>query len=199
MKKKELLLSHWQLNKNPLARLRVIQAAIKYGYPNVEKLAEQCQEKLELDTIPGDATIFRDLRILKEGWGYPIECDDFHKGYHYLNDKFEYALNKLNREQMPSQSSQNGSWTNGQRRSGAWRKMRGCFKPASPAIWPSASEEAYSALIASKLLVLAETVQLIAVGAFAGKDFVHRHLSYDVVYLPAAQVIVVGKGPGIRF
>ena len=95
MKEKELLLSHWQLNKNQLARLRVIQAAIKYGYPNVEKLAEQCQEKLELDTIPGDATIFRDLRILKEGWGYPIECDDFHKGYHYLNDKFEYALNNL--------------------------------------------------------------------------------------------------------
>ena len=102
MKEKELLLSHWQLNKNQLARLRVIQAAIKYGYPDVEKLAEHCQEKLDLETdeTPGEATIYRDLKILKQGWGYPIVYDDFHKGYYYLNDKFEYALNKLNTDDV---------------------------------------------------------------------------------------------------
>ena len=102
MKKKELLLSHWNMNKNQLARLRVIQHAIRSGYPDVEALAERCRKELDLkkNETPGEATIYRDLKILKEGWGYPIDRDDDKGGYYYYNEKFDYALNKLNTDDV---------------------------------------------------------------------------------------------------
>ena len=89
-----------KLNKKMLERLISIHNAIKAGmYPNNKKLQRLYCEKTGYDKV-GEATINRDIDILRTYFHAPLEYDRSKGGYYYLDDKWDFSLNNISAEDI---------------------------------------------------------------------------------------------------
>lgn len=89
-----------KLNKKMLERLIIIHNLIKSGvYPNVPQIMKYYLQQTGYDKI-GEATINRDIDTLRVRFNAPIEYDREKNGYYYLDDNFEFALNKISQEDV---------------------------------------------------------------------------------------------------
>ena len=88
------------VNKKMLERLIIIHNAIKAGmYPDVPKLQNLYFETTGYDK-PGEATIYRDISLLRTVFHAPLEFDRDKGGYYYMDDKWDFALNSITTEDI---------------------------------------------------------------------------------------------------
>lgn len=90
-----------KLNKTMIERLIIIHNAIKAGlYPNNEQLRRLYCEQLNTEKMPGEATINRDIDMLRTYFHAPLEFDRARGGYYYFDDNWEFALNNISSEEV---------------------------------------------------------------------------------------------------
>ena len=83
-----------------LERLIIIHNAIKAGmYPNNAKLRRLYCEQTGYSEV-GEATIYRDIFTLQYDFHAPIEFDRQKGGYHYTDENWEFALNKISADEV---------------------------------------------------------------------------------------------------
>lgn len=84
-----------QLNKKMLERLIIIHNAIKSGiYPDNLRLQRLYCEQTGYSKV-GEATINRDIDMLRTYFNAPLEFDRQKGGYHYSNGNFDFVLNNI--------------------------------------------------------------------------------------------------------
>jgi len=89
-----------QLNKKMLERLIIIHNAIKSKlYPDNLKLQRLYCEQTGYSKV-GEATINRDIDMLRTYFHAPLEFDRQKGGYYYSDDTFEFALNNISAEDI---------------------------------------------------------------------------------------------------
>lgn len=89
-----------QLNKKMLERLIIIHNAIKSGlYPDNLRLQRLYCEQTGYSKV-GEATINRDIDMLRTYFNAPLEFDRQKGGYYYSDDNFEFALNNISSEDV---------------------------------------------------------------------------------------------------
>ena len=82
------------LNKKKIERLIKIYNAIKSGlYPNTNQLQKLIGEETGFKV--GIATISRDIDTLRTYFKAPLEYDRAKNGYYFIDDNWEFALNKI--------------------------------------------------------------------------------------------------------
>ena len=87
------------LNKKMLERLIIIHNAIKSGmYPNNKQLQRLYCEQTGYDKV-GEATINRDIDVLRTYFQAPLEYDRKKNGYYYFED-WEFALNNISAQDV---------------------------------------------------------------------------------------------------
>ena len=83
------------LNKKMLERLIIIHNAIKAGmYPDVPRLQKLYCEQTGYSKV-GEATIYRDIDMLRTYFHAPLEFDREKDGYYYMDDNWDFALNSI--------------------------------------------------------------------------------------------------------
>ena len=83
-----------QINKKMIQRLIIIHNAIKAGlYPDNKKLRRLYLEETGYSNV-GEATINRDIDMLRTNFNAPLEFDRQKGGYYYF-EKFDLALNSI--------------------------------------------------------------------------------------------------------
>lgn len=88
------------LNKKMLERIIIIHNAIKSGiYPNNEQLRRLYCEQTGYSNV-GEATINRDIDMLRTYFRAPLEYDRSKGGYYYLDDRWDFALNTLSSQEV---------------------------------------------------------------------------------------------------
>lgn len=88
------------LNKKMLERLIIIHNAIKAGmYPDVPKLQKLYCEQTGYSKV-GEATIYRDIDLLRTYFHAPLEFDRERGGYYYFDEKWDFALNSISTEDV---------------------------------------------------------------------------------------------------
>lgn len=88
------------LNKEMLERLIIIHNAIKAGmYPDVQRLQKIYCEQTGYSKV-GEATIYRDIDLLRTYFHAPLEFDREKGGYHYFDEKWDFALNSISTEDV---------------------------------------------------------------------------------------------------
>lgn len=96
---KETRKSERTLNKRQLERIIIIHNAIKSGiYPDAEKLRRLYLEQTGYDSL-SLLTIYRNIETLRVIFGAPVEYDKRKKGYYYLDENFDFALNSISPEE----------------------------------------------------------------------------------------------------
>lgn len=96
---KETNKSERTLNKKQLERLIIIHNIIKSGvYPSREKLRRLYLEQTGYARL-SLLTVYRDVETLRVNFGAPVEYDKRKKGYYYLDENFEFALNSISPEE----------------------------------------------------------------------------------------------------
>ena len=89
-----------QLNKKMLERMIIIHNAIKSGlYPDNFRLQRFYCEQTGYSKV-GEATINRDIDMLRTYFHAPLEFDRQKGGYYYTDEKFEFALNNISSEDV---------------------------------------------------------------------------------------------------
>ena len=89
-----------QLNKKMLERLIIIHNAIKSGlYPDNLCLQRLYCEQTGYSKV-GEATINRDIDMLRTYFNAPLEFDRQKGGYYYSDNNFEFALNNISSEDV---------------------------------------------------------------------------------------------------
>ncbi|WP_295798473.1 WYL domain-containing protein [uncultured Treponema sp.] len=89
-----------QLNKKMLERLIIIHNAIKSGlYPDNLRLQRLYCEQTGYSKV-GEATINRDIDMLRTYFHAPLEFDRQKGGYYYSDANFEFALNNISAEDV---------------------------------------------------------------------------------------------------
>jgi len=89
-----------KINKKMLERLIIIHNAIKSGiYPNNKKLRTLYCDQTGYEKV-GEATIARDIETLRVRFNAPLEYDPEKRGYYYLDDNWEFALNNISSEDV---------------------------------------------------------------------------------------------------
>jgi len=92
--------SERKLNKKMLERLIIVHNAIKAGlYPNNTRLRELYCARTGYSKV-GEATINRDIDMLRTYFHAPLEFDRVKGGYYYLDDNWEFSLNNISAEDM---------------------------------------------------------------------------------------------------
>ena len=87
------------LNKKMLERLIIIHNAIKSGmYPNNKQLQRLYCEQTGYSSV-GEATINRDIDVLRTYFQAPLEYDRKQNGYYYFED-WEFALNNISAQDV---------------------------------------------------------------------------------------------------
>lgn len=98
--KQETNIPERTLNKKMLERLIIIHNAIKAGmYPDVPKLQKLYCEQTGYSKV-GEATIYRDIDLLRTYFHAPLEFDREKGGYHYFDEKWDFALNSISTEDV---------------------------------------------------------------------------------------------------
>lgn len=88
------------LNKKMLERIIIIHNAIKSGIcPNNEQLRRLYCEQTGYSTV-GEATISRDIDMLRTYFRAPLEYDRSKGGYYYADDHWDFALNTLSAQEV---------------------------------------------------------------------------------------------------
>ena len=88
-----------KFNKKMIERIIIIHNAIKAGlYPNNGQLRRLYCEQTGYSKV-GEATINRDIDILRTYYGAPLEFDRAKGGYYYT-EKFDLALNSISAEEV---------------------------------------------------------------------------------------------------
>ena len=88
------------LNKKMLERLIIIHNAIKAGmYPDVPRLQKLYCEQTGYSKV-GEATIYRDIDLLRTYFHAPLEFDREKGGYYYFDEKWDFALNNISTEDV---------------------------------------------------------------------------------------------------
>lgn len=88
------------LNKKMLERLIIIHNAIKAGmFPDVPKLQKLYCEQTGYSKV-GEATIYRDIDLLRTYFHAPLEFDREKGVYHYFDEKWDFALNSISTEDV---------------------------------------------------------------------------------------------------
>lgn len=88
------------LNKKMLERLIIIHNAIKAGmYPDVPSLQKLYCEQTGYSKV-GEATIYRDIDLLRTYFHAPLEFDREKGGYYYFDEKWDFALNNISTEDV---------------------------------------------------------------------------------------------------
>ena len=88
------------LNKKMLERLIIIHNAIKAGmYPDVPRLQKLYCEQTGYSKV-GEATIYRDIDLLRTYFHAPLEFDREKGGYFYFDEKWDFALNSISTEDV---------------------------------------------------------------------------------------------------
>lgn len=89
-----------QLNKKMLERMIIIHNAIKSGlYLDNFRLQRLYCEQTGYSKV-GEATINRDIDMLRTYFHAPLEFDRQKGGYYYTDEKFEFALNNISSEDV---------------------------------------------------------------------------------------------------
>lgn len=89
-----------KLNKKMLERIIIIHNAIKSGiYPNNKQLRRLYCEQTGYSNV-GEATISRDIDMLRTYFRAPLEYDRSKGGYYYLDDRWDFALNTLSSQEV---------------------------------------------------------------------------------------------------
>ena len=84
-----------KLNKMMIERLIIMHNLIKSGvYPNVKQIKAHYLAQTGYKNI-GEATIYRDIQTLRVNFGSPLEFDRQKNGYYYMDENWEFALNKI--------------------------------------------------------------------------------------------------------
>ncbi len=84
-----------------IERLIIIHNAIKSGcYPNNKTLRKLYKATINCSKEPGEATIGRDIDMLRIQFHAPLEFDRSRNGYYYMDNNWEFALNKISEEDM---------------------------------------------------------------------------------------------------
>lgn len=88
------------LNKKMLERLIIIHNAIKAGmYPDVPRLQKLYCEQTGYSKV-GEATIYRDIDLLRTYFHAPLEFDREKGEYYYFDEKWDFALNNISTEDV---------------------------------------------------------------------------------------------------
>ena len=88
------------LNKKMLERLIIIHNAIKAGmYPDVTRLKKLYCEQTGYSKV-GEATIYRDIDLLRTYFHAPLEFDREKGGHYHFNEKWDFALNNISTEDV---------------------------------------------------------------------------------------------------
>jgi predicted DNA-binding transcriptional regulator YafY len=88
------------LNKKMLERLIIIHNAIKAGmYPDLQKLRKLYCEQTGYSKV-GEATIYRDIDMLRTYFHAPLEFDREKDGYYYMDVNWDFALNSISTEDV---------------------------------------------------------------------------------------------------
>ena len=88
------------LNKKMLERLIIIHNAIKAGmYPDVPRLQKLYCEQTGYSKV-GEATIYRDIDMLRTYFHAPLEFNREKGGYNYFDDKWDFALNNISADDV---------------------------------------------------------------------------------------------------
>ena len=88
------------LNKKMLERLIIIHNAIKAGmYPDVTRLQKLYCEQTGYSKV-GEATIYRDIDMLRTYFHAPLEFDRDNGGYYYMDDNWDFALNSISTDDV---------------------------------------------------------------------------------------------------
>ena len=88
------------LNKKMLERLIIIHNAIKAGmYPDVPRLQKLYCEQTGYSKV-GEATIYRDIDMLRTYFHAPLEFNREKGGYYYFDDKWDFALNNISADDV---------------------------------------------------------------------------------------------------
>ena len=88
------------LNKKMLERLIIIHNAIKAGmYPDVSRLQKLYCEQTGYSKV-GEATIYRDIDLLRTYFHAPLEFDREKGGYYYMDDNWDFALNSISTDDV---------------------------------------------------------------------------------------------------
>lgn len=88
------------LNKKMLERLIIIHNAIKAGiYPDVLALQKLYCEQTGYCKV-GEATIYRDIDLLRTYFHAPLEFNREKGGYYYFDDKWDFALNSISADDI---------------------------------------------------------------------------------------------------
>ena len=88
------------LNKKMLERLIIIHNAIKAGmYPDVPRLQKLYCEQTGYSKV-GEATIYRDIDMLRTYFHAPLEFNREKGGYYYFDDKWDFALNSISADDI---------------------------------------------------------------------------------------------------
>lgn len=98
--KQDKTISERTLNKKMLERLIIIHNAIKAGmYPDVPGLQKLYCEQTGYSKV-GEATIYRDIDMLRTYFHAPLEFDREKDGYYYMDDNWDFALNNISTEDV---------------------------------------------------------------------------------------------------
>lgn len=88
-----------KLNKKMLERIIIIHNAIKSGiYPNNEQLRRLYCEQTGYSVV-GEATINRDIDMLRTYFHAPLEYDRKRGGYYYSDSQWEFALTTISAQE----------------------------------------------------------------------------------------------------
>lgn len=88
------------LNKKMLERLIIIHNAIKAGmFPDVPRLQKFYCEQTGYSKV-GEATIYRDIDLLRTYFHAPLEFNREKGGYYYFDQKWDFALNSISTEDV---------------------------------------------------------------------------------------------------
>ncbi len=88
------------LNKKMLERLIIIHNAIKAGiFPDVPALQKLYCEQTGYSKV-GEATIYRDIDLLRTYFHAPLEFNREKGGYYYFDDKWDFALNSISADDV---------------------------------------------------------------------------------------------------
>lgn len=88
------------LNKKMLERLIIIHNAIKAGmFPDVPALQKLYCEQTGYNKV-GEATIYRDIDLLRTYFHAPLEFNREKGGYYYFDEEWDFALNSISADDV---------------------------------------------------------------------------------------------------